>query len=395
LISLASSLSSINNDNNNSKKSDLIPNNSLNQKQVTASNDSGIHEDGLDTNSQTEITPIITKSVTEEFQLPSWLANGEPIPDELLAKRSLVNQSVYRDVDDDDELDPYGPSSFYGFSFIDLSGSSEDTWSIRSSNPPSIVNANIREEIKTCVETLNTCLNQFREMNEEPDENVKILLDELIAQIENTPEESKDVSTISLDYNLLNDLFTKKLTFNEYLLLLDRLIDNNNLKFSSKTGEEVSNEIVFLADEIEHYRTTINTDNLDQNFLNVNLDNQYHQQLLSNTQSNYSVISFLQQSTSMEMSLLTTNEFTNQMQSTLFTSTQTTTGGKTADVGPFLRTIFNKLENMLQNSLHVNLLLTGILARLAHYSQPLLRSLLLNHSLVLETNVKSLFQVNC
>ena len=48
---------------------------------------------------------------------------------------------------------------------------------------------------------------------------------------------------------------------------------------------------------------------------------------------------------------------------------------------------------MLQNSLHVNLLLTGIIARLAHYSQPLLRSLLLNHSLVLETNIKSLFQV--
>lgn len=48
---------------------------------------------------------------------------------------------------------------------------------------------------------------------------------------------------------------------------------------------------------------------------------------------------------------------------------------------------------MLQNSLPVNLLLTGIISRLAHYSQPLLRSLLLNHSLVLETNVKSLFQV--
>ncbi|CAM2726610.1 unnamed protein product [Rotaria socialis] len=62
-------------------------------------------------------------------------------------------------------------------------------------------------------------------------------------------------------------------------------------------------------------------------------------------------------------------------------------------IGPFLRTIFSKLENMLQNSLYVNLLLTGILARLAHYSQPLLRSLLLNHSLVLETNVKSLFQI--
>jgi hypothetical protein len=62
-------------------------------------------------------------------------------------------------------------------------------------------------------------------------------------------------------------------------------------------------------------------------------------------------------------------------------------------LGPFLRTIFIKLENMLQNSLQVNLLLTGIISRLAHYSQPLLRSLLLNHSLVLETNVKSLFQV--
>ena len=49
---------------------------------------------------------------------------------------------------------------------------------------------------------------------------------------------------------------------------------------------------------------------------------------------------------------------------------------------------------MVQNSLHVNLLLTGIISRLAHYSQPLLRSLLLNHSLVLETNVKSLFQVD-
>jgi hypothetical protein len=63
-------------------------------------------------------------------------------------------------------------------------------------------------------------------------------------------------------------------------------------------------------------------------------------------------------------------------------------------LGPFLRTILLKLENMLQNSLHVNLLLTGIISRLAHYSQPLLRSLLLNHSLVLDTNVKSLFQVN-
>ncbi|CAF3378729.1 unnamed protein product [Rotaria sp. Silwood1] len=364
ILSLSSSLSSIQIDNNNLKKSALNSNNCSNQiqsnKNVTASNDSGIHEDGLDTNSQTEILPMITKSTTVEFQLPSWLANGEPIPDELLAKRSLNIHSTYAHIDNDDgddDIDPYQPSSFYSFSFIELSGSSEDSWSIHSSNNASIVSTNIRDEIKTCVETLNICLKQFRGMNEQLDnndlqvqidENVKILLNEMIDKIENLSNKEdiqslKDLSTInsiSLDYNLLNELFTKKLTFNEYLILLDHLIDNNILKFSSKTGEELSSEILHLADEIEHYKTMIKIDNnndIDQNLLNVNLDNQYHQQLLTNTQSNYSVISFLQQSTSMDISVLGTSDMTNQIQSTLITSTvqqQTTTpAGKMADVG--------------------------------------------------------------
>ncbi|CAF4129531.1 unnamed protein product, partial [Rotaria magnacalcarata] len=250
----------------------------------------------------------------------------------------------------------YRASSFYGFSFIELSGSSEDSWSVHSSNTVSVVNTNIRDEIKTCIETLNTCLNQFRGMNgqlnnndvqDEIDEDVTIVLNELIDQIENVSDKSEsqcsnDLSTvdsISLDYNLLNELFTKKLTFNEYLNLLDHLIDNKILNFSSKSGEELSNDILHLADEIEHYKTMIKTDNnneIDQNFLSINLDNQYHQQWLSNTQSNYSVISFLQQSTSMDMSLLVTNDFSSQIQSTLITSTvqqQTTTpAGKRADV---------------------------------------------------------------
>ncbi|CAF0775029.1 unnamed protein product [Rotaria sordida] len=421
LISLSSSISSIHIiDTNNSKKSDLNSNQKQSNKNVTASNDSGIHEDGLDTNSQTEILPIIIKSTIDDFQLPSWLANGEPIPDELLAKHSLNIHSTYSYIDNDDDIDLYQPSSYYGFSFIELSSSSEDSWSLHSSNNQSTINTNIRDEIKTCVETLNLCLNQFRDMNEQLnnkeiqeekiDENIKILLNELIDQIENISDNDKDeiqnlkdlstINSISLDYNLLNEFFTKKLTFNEYLILLDRLIDNNILKLSTKTAEELSNEILYLADDIEYYKTMIKIDNnndIDQNLLNINLDNQYHQQLLSNTQSNYSVISFLQQSTSMDISLLGTNDMSNQIQSTLITSTvqqQTTTpAGKMSDVGPFLRTIFSKLENMLHNSLHVNLLLTGIIARLAHYSQPLLRSLLLNHSLVLETNVKSLFQI--
>ncbi|MBN3312006.1 F16A2 protein, partial [Atractosteus spatula] len=61
--------------------------------------------------------------------------------------------------------------------------------------------------------------------------------------------------------------------------------------------------------------------------------------------------------------------------------------------GPFVAVLFAKLENMLQNSLYVNVLLTGILAQLACYPQPLLRSFLLNTNMVFQPSVKSLIQV--
>ena len=349
-------------------------------KNVTVSNDSGIHEDGLDSNSQLEIPPILIKS-TDDFQLPSWLANGEPIPEELLAKHANKTSQIWNEPMSDDEIDFHQPSAFYGFSFIDMSNNSEDTWSIRSS----AMNTNIRDEMQTCVQTLNSCLDQFRNMNEQLiveenlDEIVHECLNELIEQI---PEQSK---SISIDMNLLNELLTKKLSFNEYLYLLDRIIDNNILNSSTKSAEQLSNEISHLGQEIEQYKIFLSRETFDSNEFTQ------HTQFLVNTQSNYSVISFLQQSTSMDISQFVPNEHTSQMQSTILTSTHQS---KTAaDIGPFLRTIFSKLENMLQNSLQVNLLLTWIIARLAHYSQPLLRSLLLNHSLVLETNVKSLFQV--
>ncbi|CAF1419981.1 unnamed protein product [Rotaria magnacalcarata] len=73
---------------------------------------------------------------------------------------------MYQNIDDDDDIDPYQASSFYGFSFIELSDSSEDSWSVNSSNTVSVVNTNICDEIKTCVETLNTYFNQFRGMND-------------------------------------------------------------------------------------------------------------------------------------------------------------------------------------------------------------------------------------
>ncbi|XP_015136425.1 FHF complex subunit HOOK interacting protein 1B isoform X1 [Gallus gallus] len=61
--------------------------------------------------------------------------------------------------------------------------------------------------------------------------------------------------------------------------------------------------------------------------------------------------------------------------------------------GPFMTVLFGKLENMLHNSLYVNFLLTGLVAQLACYPQPLLRSFLLNTNMVFQPSVKSLLQV--
>ncbi len=351
VISLASSISSLNIENNNSKKTDYSLNNISNEKQsislgknVAISNDSGIHEDGLDVNSHIEFVP---KSTEDSFQLPSWLVNNQPIPDELLAKRSThstYHHEYNNNNNNDDDYD--NPSSFYAFSFIDIPGDHEDTWSIQSLNTS---NHHIRDEIKTCVETLHTCLNNFRGMNQqsnEIDENIRNLLNELIDQVENSIERqpSNEIETIdpSLDYNLLNELFTKKLAFNEYLTLLDRLVDNNILKVSSKTGDDLLNEIVLLAEQIEQYRIITSTDHGN----NIDADKSYHSQFLSTAQSNYSFISFLQQSTSMDMSLLTPNDLSNQIQSTIFTTSiqqqqQTSIiGGKLADIGMFILDLF-------------------------------------------------------
>ncbi|XP_077473026.1 FHF complex subunit HOOK-interacting protein 1B [Stigmatopora argus] len=61
--------------------------------------------------------------------------------------------------------------------------------------------------------------------------------------------------------------------------------------------------------------------------------------------------------------------------------------------GPLLAALLAKLENMPHNSLYVNILLTGAVARLACYPQPLLRSFLLNTNMVFQPSVKSLIQV--
>nr|XP_050847029.1 FHIP family protein AAEL005291-like isoform X1 [Vespula vulgaris] len=63
------------------------------------------------------------------------------------------------------------------------------------------------------------------------------------------------------------------------------------------------------------------------------------------------------------------------------------------NVGIFLDVILRKLECMTSNNLYINLHLTGLISRLAIYPQPLLQSFLLNHSLVFQPSIRSLFQV--
>ncbi|XP_034424678.1 protein FAM160A1-like isoform X1 [Hippoglossus hippoglossus] len=62
--------------------------------------------------------------------------------------------------------------------------------------------------------------------------------------------------------------------------------------------------------------------------------------------------------------------------------------------GPFISVLLSRLENILENSIAVNLLVTGILAQLASYPQPLLRSFMLSTDTThIQPNVRTLYQV--
>ncbi|XP_071951281.1 FHF complex subunit HOOK-interacting protein 1B-like isoform X2 [Antedon mediterranea] len=65
----------------------------------------------------------------------------------------------------------------------------------------------------------------------------------------------------------------------------------------------------------------------------------------------------------------------------------------TPSTGPFINAIFNKLDTMMSNSLYVNLLVTGIITRLAYYPQPLIRSFVLNTNIIMQPSVRSMIQV--
>lgn len=63
-------------------------------------------------------------------------------------------------------------------------------------------------------------------------------------------------------------------------------------------------------------------------------------------------------------------------------------------VGPFLESLLRSLENMLDNSLYVNLQTTSVLAAIASYPQPLIAHYLFDQRMLLQSGVKNLFKVN-
>ena len=63
-------------------------------------------------------------------------------------------------------------------------------------------------------------------------------------------------------------------------------------------------------------------------------------------------------------------------------------------IGLFLKIVMEKMMGMMQHPPTVNILLTRLVSRLAYYPHPLLRSLLLNHQLVLKPGIPNLFSVS-
>ncbi|XP_028973594.2 protein FAM160A1 [Esox lucius] len=61
--------------------------------------------------------------------------------------------------------------------------------------------------------------------------------------------------------------------------------------------------------------------------------------------------------------------------------------------GPFISVLLSRLENLLENPIPVNLLVTGILSQLAMYPQPLLRAFLFNTNTETHPTVRTLYQV--
>jgi hypothetical protein len=185
--------------------------------------------------------------------------------------------------------------------------------------------------------------------------------------------ESEECREKLVDYLFSNQdntkLFLESNNLNDFLGALDSLFQTNN-EINNKSKN--NNDINSLCDQILNIYNEIFIE-IQQNKTTTNkLDGEN-----KNNDKNTKLTTF-------------PNYANPDVAVAVVDSTTTTTISMCdSDVGPFLCAILNRLEHMLSNSLQVNFLITGLLARLAYYPHFVLRSFLLNHSLV---NTKSLFQ---
>lgn len=156
-------------------------------------------------------------------------------------------------------------------------------------------------------------------------------------------------------------------------------LENLNLISFKKSEpiDQICSEIIKIYSNICENKPFL-TNSFDNNISNSLLINDDEDKSLPEEDENMKLVSF---------KTLISEQFTES------NSTLTNSANAAADIGPFLKAIFTRLEQMLNNSLQINVLLTGLIARLCYYPQPILRSYLLDHNLVLESNVKSLIQV--
>ncbi len=198
---------------------------------------------------------------------------------------------------------------------------------------------------------------------------------------------------------------------NDFLGALDNFFQLNEANIKSET--KTNNDINILCDQIVNIYNDIfvmkqNSTNLENDNLNKSEKNNLEIETnadMNKTKNSLKLTVFpnyVNESKQLDGSASSLGDDNNgnnltSNKSLVNNSTESSSSlsvSKETDIGPFLCAIFNRLEHMLSNSLQVNFLVTGLLARLAYYPQILLRSFLLNHNhLTIQPNMKSLFQV--
>ena len=74
---------------------------------------------------------------------------------------------------------------------------------------------------------------------------------------------------------------------------------------------------------------------------------------------------------------------------------QTADLSDTPSLGPFLTIVLDKVSNFSQNNLEVNLRLTALVSKLASFTQPLLKAVLIHPDVVVQPACTTLIQAIC